>query len=162
MREHECVCVCVLSSIHRPICQQKQSSASSHTKNWLSIPLIGLSVFCHLSIEICRRGSQSSMIRWPAVCSQTLCEPHRIMLVGLISPRANHFRHKGRIKPEIFFLIPWDFTLHFYSEHYLGLAGLLHFCHRFLYCLVASSTLICFFPSSITHSSSPTNLSSPP
>lgn len=39
-----CVCVCVSSAIHHPICQQRQSSALSHTKNWLRAPLIGLNV----------------------------------------------------------------------------------------------------------------------
>lgn len=60
MRVHEHVCACVSSAIHHPICQQRQSSALSRTKNWLRAPLIGLSVAAILPYSSVREGASQA------------------------------------------------------------------------------------------------------
>lgn len=55
-----CMCVCVSSAIHHPICQQRQSSALSHTKNWLRDPLIGLNVTAILPYTSVREGASQA------------------------------------------------------------------------------------------------------
>lgn len=55
----ECdVCVCV--TIHHPIFQQRQSSALSHTKNWLRAPLIGLNGAAILPHRSVREGASQA------------------------------------------------------------------------------------------------------
>lgn len=82
-----CLCVRVWarasSEIHHPICQQRPSSALSHTKNWLRAPLIGLNVAAIRPYSSVSEGaSQAWSIGLPSALKPMWTSSHYVGAIG--------------------------------------------------------------------------------